>query len=209
MKIGVIAANGKAGSLIVKEAVNRDLDVTAIARRENRTVADKFLEKDIFDLKPTDVSEFDVLIDAFGAKSDDHVDEHETTLKHLADIIANTSTRLFVVGGAGSLYVDEAHQETLSDGTDFPDAFKPTANAMAAALTELRKRDDVNWTYVSPAAEFEADAERTGEYILAGEEFTVNNDGDSMISYADYAIAMIDLVLADNHNQERVSVLGK
>ena len=34
------------------------------------------------------------------------------------------------------------------------------------SLKELRQRSDVKWTYVSPAAEFEADGIRTGEYIL-------------------------------------------
>ena len=39
MKIAVVAANGKAGRLIVQEAVDRGLDVTAIVRGENKTVA--------------------------------------------------------------------------------------------------------------------------------------------------------------------------
>lgn len=68
---------------------------------------------------------------------------------------------------------------------------------------------DVKWTYVSPAAEFEADGIRTGEYILAGEEFTVNSKGESVIRYADYAIAMVDEIEKGNHIRQRISVLGK
>ena len=37
--IAVIAANGKSGQLIVREAVDRGLDVTAVVRGENKTVA--------------------------------------------------------------------------------------------------------------------------------------------------------------------------
>ena len=48
MKIAVLAANGKVGSLIVKEAVDRGNDVTAIARDENKTVAKKFFKERYF-----------------------------------------------------------------------------------------------------------------------------------------------------------------
>ena len=46
---------------------------------------------------------------------------------------------------------------------------------MAEALAELRERKDVRWTYISPACVFQADGERTGEYILGGEELTLNS----------------------------------
>ena len=49
-KIAVVAANGKAGRLIVKEAVERGMDVTAFARSENKTSAEKFVQADIMDL---------------------------------------------------------------------------------------------------------------------------------------------------------------
>ena len=80
---------------------------------------------------------------------------------------------------------------------------------MAKALEELRGRDDVNWTYISPAGDFQADGERTGEYILAGEELTINDKGESIISYADYAIAMVDEIVEGNHIKERISVVRK
>ena len=57
-------------------------------------------------------------------------------------------------------------------------------------LSELRKRNDVKWTYISPAGDFQADGERTGRYILGGEELTLSSRGKSVISYADYAIAL-------------------
>ena len=60
---------------------------------------------------------------------------------------------------------------------------------MGQSLAELRKRNDVKWTYLSPAADFQADGERTGSYEIHGEEFAPNSKGESIISYADYAIA--------------------
>lgn len=127
----------------------------------------------------------------------------------MCDALSGKDTRLLVVGGAGSLYVNPEHTACVADGPDFPDMFKPLANAMAKALSELRKRDDVKWTYISPAGDFQADGERTGKYILGGEELVLNEQGESVISYADYAIAMADEIEKGNHIQQRISVVKK
>ncbi len=209
MKIAVIAANGKAGKWIVKEAVDRGLDVTAVVRGENRTAAQSVLQKDLFDLTAQDLKGFDVAIDAFDAWTEETLPQHSTSLKHLCDALFGTDTRLLVVGGAGSLYVNPEHTACVADGPDFPDAFKPLAAAMAKALKELRQRNDVRWTYISPAGDFQAEGERTGGYILAGEELALNSKGESVISYADYAIAMIDEATKGNHIRERISVVSE
>ena len=73
----------------------------------------------------------------------------------------------------------------------------------------MRKRNDVQWTFISPAGDFQAEGERTGEYILAGEELTLNSRGESIISYADYAIAMVDEITKGNHIRQRISVVRK
>lgn len=209
MKLAVVCANGKAGKRIVKEAVERGLDVTAVVRGDNQSAAEKVLKKDLFDLTAADLNGFDVVIDAFGAWTEDVLPMHSTSLKHLCDILSGTDTRLLVVGGAGSLYVNPEHTACVSDGPDFPDIFKPLAAAMAKALGELRKRSDVKWTYISPAGDFQAEGARTGSYILGGEELTLNSKGESVISYADYAIAMIDEATKGNNIQKRISVVAE
>ncbi len=208
-KIAVVAANGKAGQLIVREAVERGNDVTAFVRSENRTVAENVVVKDIMDLTPKDLVGFDAVVDAFGAWTPETLPRHSTTLAHLCDILSGTDARLLVVGGAGSLYVNPEHTMTVSETPDFPEMFKPLASAMAEALSDLRERDDVRWTYISPAGDFQAKGERTGEYILAGEELTLNDRGESIISYADYAIAMVDEIESGDHIQQRISVVCK
>ena len=209
MKIAVLAANGKVGSLIVKEAVDRGNDVTAIARDENKTVAKKFLKKDILDLTENDLKNFDVVITAFGAWTEDTLPLHKTTLEHLSNILANKNTRLLVVGGAGSLYTDDSLKTQLFETSDFPTDYMSVATNMAKGLEVLRKRNDVKWTYISPAGDFDFEAERKGEYQLAGEVFTVNAKGKSEISYADYTIAMVDEAEKGNHINQRISVLWK
>lgn len=207
MKIAVVCANGKAGRLIVEEAIARGFDVTAVVREENRTAAKQVIQKDLFDLTAADLTAFDVVVDAFGAWMAETLPQHSTSLKHLCDILSHSNTRLLVVGGAGSLYVDKEHQLQVADGPDFPDAFKPLASAMAQALTELRKRQDVKWTYISPAADFQADGARSGQYLLGGEELLLNERGESIISYADYAIALVDEAEKGEHIHQRISVV--
>lgn len=209
MKIAVVCANGNAGKLIVKEALNRGADVTAVVRSDNQTEAKNVIKKDLFDLTTDDLKGFDVVIDAFGAWTEDTLPQHSTSLKHLCDILSNTGIRLIVVGGAGSLYVNKEHTVCVADGPDFPDIFKPLAAAMAKALSELRSRNDVKWTYISPAGDFRADGERTGKYILGGEELTLNSKGESVISYADYAIALVDEAINGNNIQKRISVVSE
>lgn len=207
-KIAVVAADGRAARKVITEAVNRGMDVTAFGRKdENITDAQHYVKKDIFDLAREDLEGFDAVVDAFGAWTEETLPQHSTTLAHLCDILSGSSTRLLVVGGAGSLFVNPEHTVTLSETPDFPDAFKPLAAAMASALKDLRTRSDVKWTYISPAGDFQADGERSGKYLLGGEELKLNDKDESIISYADYAIAMVDEIEQGNHIQERISVV--
>jgi hypothetical protein len=208
MKIAVVAANGRVSQKVVKEAQDRGFDVTAFGRGdENKSGASKYIKKDIMDLTKEDLAGFDVVVDGFGTWKDEEQPMHITTSQHLADVLSGTDTRLLIVGGAGSLYVNAEHTAQVMDGADFPLMFLPLASAQGKALDEIRKRNDVKWTFVSPAGDFQADGERSGKYILAGEELTLNSKGESIISYADYAIAMVDEIEKGNHIQQRISVV--
>ena len=209
MKIAVICANGKEGKLIVKEALERGLDVTAVVRGENQSAASKVIQKDLFALTAADLEGFDAVIDAFGAWTPETLPQHSTSLKHLCDLVSGSEIRLLVVGGAGSLYVNPEHTAQVMDGADFPEIFKPLAAHMGKALEELRARTDVKWTYISPAGDFQADGPRTGKYLLGGEELLLNAKGESVISYADYAIAMVDEAVNGNHIRQRIYVVAE
>lgn len=210
-KVAIVCAAGKQGTCLVNEAVSRGYDVTGFVRGEDKVANPKAktIVKDLFDLTREDLAGFDVVIDAFGAWTSETLPLHRTSLKHLCDILSGTDVRLLVVGGAGSLYVNPEHTMQVKDLESFPDMFKPLANMQGAALDDLRKRNDVKWTFLSPAGDFVADGERTGEYLLGGEEYFVNDKGESRISYADYAIAMIDEIENANNVQKRFSVIGE
>ena len=209
MKIAVVCANGRVGRLVVKEAVERGLCVTAISRGENQSVAEESIKKDLFGLAADDLKGFDAVVDACGGWTEETIPSIPKAGVHLCDLLSGTDTRLLIVGGAGSLFINKEHTLTVADGENFPDAFKPLAAAHQTLLDELRKRNDVKWTYISPAADFQADGARTGKYISGGEEMTLNAKGESVISYADYAIAMVDEIVNGNHIKQRISVVGE
>ena len=128
MKIAVVAANGRVARKVITEALGRGMDVTAFVRGENKTDAKKFVVKDIFDLTADDLKGFDVVVDAFGAWKPELLPQHSTTLAHLCDILVGTQTRLVIVGGAGSLYVNPEHTVQVIDTPDFPEAFLQIGN---------------------------------------------------------------------------------
>lgn len=206
MKIAVVAANGRAGRAIVIEAYQRRHDVTAFGRGENKTITHKFFDKDIFDLTRDDLAEYDAVVDAFGVWIPSLFANYAASANHLCKLLRKTETQLVVVGNAGVLYTDESHTEQLKDTFNFPQAFRGVASAAAGALEALRKHGDVNWTYFVPASNFQPDGLRTRKYLFAGEELTKNEFNLSVISYGDYASALIDVVESRECIHEVVSV---
>ncbi len=211
MKIAVIGATGKQGSLLLEESIKRGHDTSAIVRKDNGNINNKagLIVKDILDINYSDLKEFDVIVDALGFWTEETLPLHYTSLKHFADVLSGKENRLLVVGGAGSLYVDKELKTRLMDTPDFPDDYMPIAVNMGKAFDEIKTRNDVKWTYLSPAANFVADGVRTGSYKVGGDILTLNSNGESEISYADFAIAMIDEVENAKHIQERFSVVSK
>jgi len=210
MKIAIIGASGKAGSLILNEAVSRGHEVTAIVRDaskiNNRNVA--VIEKTIFDLTSDDVNKFEVVVNAFGAplgEEQAHVDAGHA----LIEVLKGTSTRAIIVGGAGSLYVDENKTVKVMDTPDFPDIFIPTAKGQGRNLQELQKTSTITWTFISPSALFDVEGKRTGSYQAGKDNLLVNSKGESYISYADYAIAVLDEIENPKHINGRFTVVGE
>lgn len=211
MKIAIIGASGKAGSFILEEALERDHKVTAIVRNaaklQNQQAA--ILEKDVFDLKADDVKEFDVVVNAFGAApGQEHL--HVEAGRVLIEAMKGApQTRLIVVGGAGSLFADEAKTIRVMDTPDFPKEFYPTASNQGKNLEDLQKATDIKWTFISPAAFFNPEGKRTGAYQQGKDHIMVNTQGQSYVSYPDFAIAVIDEIENPQHINERFTLVSE
>ena len=209
MKIAIIGANGKSGSNLVQEALKQGYDVTAIVRNKEYKNGDiKVVYKDIFELTKAYLGGFDAVISTFAAWTPETFGLHKKVAKHLADALSGTKTRLLVVGGAGTLYVDDKGTMAM-DTRDFSPEYMGVAKATAESFFELKGRTDVLWTYVSPAGEYDDQGARTGKFVLGNDHVILNSKNESYISYADLAIAIIDELKNRNFVQKRFTAVGE
>ncbi|MFC2747080.1 SDR family oxidoreductase [Campylobacter concisus] len=209
MKIAIIGANGKSGANLVNEALKQGYDVTAIVRnKEYKNESVKVVYKDIFELTKADLAGFDAVISAFAAWSEETFPLHKKVATHLVNLLEGTNTRLIVVGGAGTLFVDSKGTMVM-DTPDFPTAYMGVAKATAESYFELKGSTNVLWTYVSPAGDYDANGARTGKYVLGGDNLILNSKNESYISYADLALAIIDELKNKNFIQKRFTAVGE
>ncbi|WP_149716091.1 NAD(P)-dependent oxidoreductase [Campylobacter concisus] len=209
MKIAIIGANGKSGTNLVNEALKQGYDVTAIVRnKEYKNESVKVIYKDIFELTKANLAGFDAVISAFAAWSEETFALHKKVATHLVNLLEGTSTRLIVVGGAGTLFVDSKGTMVM-DTPDFPAAYMGVAKATAESYFELKDRSDLLWTYVSPAGDYDANGARTGKYVLGGDNLILNSKNESYISYADLALAITDELKNKKFIQKRFTAVGE
>ncbi|GEB33978.1 MULTISPECIES: NAD(P)-dependent oxidoreductase [Brevibacillus] len=208
MKIAIVGASGKAGKWIMKEALDRGHQVTAVVRDASKIDEPKaaVLEKDVFALTAADLKDFDAVVNAFGApagKEHLHVEAGNVLIEAMKGA---PSTRLLVVGGAGSLFVDEAKTTRVMETPDFPGIYLATAQNQGENLRILQETTGIQWTFISPSAFFDPEGARTGTYQLGKDHLLVNASGQSYVSYADYAIAVLDEIENPQHLNQRFTV---
>ena len=210
MKIGIIGATGKVGNLVLEEAIERGHDVTAIVRNASKLSNSNInvLEKEIYDITAEDLKDLDVVVNAFGAPLGEE-EAHVTAGRALIEALKGTDTRAIIVGGAGSLYVDKAQTTKLIDTPEFPEIFVPTAKGQGRNLQDLEATQGITWTFLSPSADFNAEGVRTGSYQSGKDNLLVNSNGNSYISYADFAIAILDEIENPQHKNDRFTVVGE
>ncbi|RON49065.1 NAD(P)-dependent oxidoreductase [Pseudomonas frederiksbergensis] len=200
-KIAIIGATGRAGSQLLEEALRRGHSVTAIARDTSKIgqragVVSKNVDALDADALQAAVAGHDVVISA----------AHFSTLPASAVIgpVKKAGVkRLLVVGGAGSLLLPNGGRVIDSEG--FPEEYKAEASAGALFLENLRKEQELDWTFVSPSAEF-VEGERTGKFRIGKDDLLVSAEGRSWITFADYAIALLDEVETPKHSRQRFAV---
>ncbi len=195
MKIVLFGSGGMIGSRIAAELGQRGHDLTGASRSTGADITD-----------PASVARIatgaDAIVSAISARGVDY------TLADVARSLTDGARqagvrRIVIVGGAGSLAV--APGIRLVDTPDFPAEWKLEALQHADALDVYRDIDELDWTFVSPAA-FIHPGERTGRYRLGGDQLLVDDHGNSEVSAEDYAIAIADLLEQGGHERERITV---
>ncbi|WP_349421002.1 NAD(P)H-binding protein [Staphylococcus felis] len=209
MKVGIIGATGQIGNLILKEALNDGLEVTAIVRDASKLVQKdvSVIEKDTFDLTKEDLQPFDVVVSAFGAPLGE-TEPHVKAGRVLINALDGTDTRLVIVGGAGSLYTDDSKTQTSLEAGQVPDFVVPTATGHDQNLQQIKKTESLNWTFVSPSSFFDFEGPRTTHYRIGGNVLLTNADGESYVSYADYALAMIEIIKNNDFIKQHITVVS-
>ena len=194
MKITLLGATGNIGSRILREALDRGHEVTAIVRNPDKlTVKHENLHVLKGDaLEPetlrNPLKSAEAVISALSPAFTDQEPFLAANRNLMALVREEKTPRLVVVGGASSLYVEPGVR--LFDTGVMPKEWTPYLNAHFDLLATL-KESGLPWTYFSPAATIEA-GERTGKYRKGGTDLIKDAEGNSRITYEDYAVALLD-----------------
>lgn len=200
MNVAVIGATGRAGREITAELVRRGHNVTAIARHPDAALSAPLVKRVAGDVAdPDGLAKFltghDAVVSAVHFLDCDPA-------KLVRAVRAAGVSRYLVVGGAASLEV--APGKKLIDQPNFPKEYDAEARAGIAFLDYLRGVDDLDWTFLSPAALL-FEGPRLGTFRLGKDMLVANAEGSS-ISFADYAIAFVDEVENPQHVRQRFAV---
>ncbi|TFY91062.1 NAD(P)-dependent oxidoreductase [Pseudomonas kairouanensis] len=200
-KIAIIGATGRAGSQLLEEALRRGHSVVAIARN-----TESINTKPGVTVKQADALNADELQQAVSGSDVVISAAHFATVPAEAVIgpVKKAGVkRLLVVGGAGSLLLPTG--ERVIDSAGFPEQYRAEASAGSAFLDKLRQEKELDWSFLSPSAEFVEDV-RTEDFRLGQDHLLISSEGRSWISFADYAIALIDEVESPKHSRQRFTV---
>ncbi len=211
MKITVFGAAGNAGSRIVQEAATRGHQVTAVVRSHQPNhdfpanvkvaIGDASQAESIRAL----AAQQDLLITATRPQPGQEHELLEITHTFM-DTLKDTGVRLLLVGGAGGLEVPNTQGRLVVDDRQYvPLAWRDIAVACTEQLNICRNSQGVNWTYLSPPANF-APGKRTGQFRLGLDELMLDEQGQSSVSMEDFAIALMDEAEQPKHQQMRFTL---
>lgn len=214
MKIALIGATGFVGGVVLKEALDRGHQVTAVVRHPEKLKSQKDLTIVQGDVTDSDeLAEIlkgnDMVVSAYnsGWTNPNLYEDYLKGAQSIQEAVRKSGVkRLLVNGGAGSLYVSPGMQ--LVDTPDFPEQWKPGATAARNYLTILEKEDKLDWTYLSPAIEMSQTTrrERRGVYRTGLDAPVFDDHKRSKISVDDLAVAILDEVEHPKHIRKRFTV---
>lgn len=211
MKIIIFGARGDVGRRLVKEAVMRGHQVTAVVRNESQindipsgvinVIGNVLTEEGMASL----MQGHDLAISAL-RPSDGQEELLVPLTRSILTGAEEASTRAIIVGGAASLKVPNANGHTVLTAPNFlPEAVVPIATACQAQFELLQAQDDADWTYLCPPAML-TPGERKGHYRIGSDTLVVDEDGNSAISMEDFAVAMLDEAENPKHQKQRFTV---
>ena len=211
MKVSLIGASGFVGSNILEELLNRGHEVTAIVRDAAKVKQSNTLltvkEADVLNNEALTaaIEGTDAVISAYNAGWTNPNLYHDFLAGSEAiqnAVKTSDVNRLIVIGGAGSLEIDG---NQLVDGPDFPAEYKAGATAARDYLNLIKKEEELEWTFFSPAIEMHPGiiTGRTGQYRLGTNSPVFNEEGRSILSVEDLAVVIADELESNQHPKQR------
>lgn len=218
MNVILYCATGRAGSCILNELISRGHQVTAVVRNLDKLPAQlpDTVKRVRDDLSNVDriaeiISGADAVVSAYGPPSSDprytsdvtYTDQLVSVTERLIAAVRKAGApRLIVVGGCGSLQFSPG--VTVLDSGYWPEQYVPIATSHMKAFAALRE-SDINWTYFSSPMMIEP-GERTGKFRLGGDDLIVDEQGNSRVSFEDYAVALVDELEKPAHERSRFTI---
>ena len=214
MRIVLFGATGNVGRRIIAEALRRGHEVVGVVRDAN-AVGSPDPRVPLVQGDATDAASVaraargaDAVVSAISPRPNPRGLPAPSLSDAARALIAGVKQagvkRLVAVGGAGSLEIAPGQQ--LVDAQGFPDLWKPEALAHRDALDVYRaEASDLDWTFLSPAAETQA-GERTGTYRTTDDRLLTDSAGKSTISFEDLAVALVDELEQPRHVGRRFGV---
>jgi len=201
MNVVLLGVSGRVGSRVLSELLQRGHKVTGIARDTGKVAARPGLALKNGDAN--DPSQLTRLLEGHDAVLSALKFATTDAAALIGAVKASGVPRLLVVGGAGSLEV--APGKLLLNTPDFPAAWMPEAAGGLRFLDLLRAEPVLDWTFLSPSAEFDPGA-RTGQFRVGSDTLLADANGRSWISMEDYAIAFVDELEHPRHSRARFTV---
>lgn len=209
-KVAVIGATGFVGTQVIKELSDRGYEVEAIVRdaskvQQNEKVTAKSVDVNHVEQLAEALKGNDAVISTFNAgwTNPNLYDDFLNGSVNIEKAVEQSGVKRFItVGGAGSLFIDG---KQLVDGPDFPADIKPGATAARDYLNRIKENNTLDWTFFSPAIEMHPGTAgvRTGSYRTALENPVFDENGRSVLSVEDVAVALVDELEQNNHIRER------
>lgn len=199
MRIAVVGATGKAGTQITRELTARGHHVTGIVRHPERMPVGPL----------TSAIGTDSTRDSLAAAIRGH--DAVVTSVRFADldpdvvvpaVVDSGVKRYVIVGGAGSLIGPDGIMEY--DNPAFPPSFRPNS-VRGGYMLDLVRTTALDWTYISPSRMF-VSGQRTGIFRYGRDHLLMNADGDSRISFEDFAIAVADELERPQNIGRRITI---
>lgn len=209
MKIAIIGANGNLGSRVTRQALERGHSVRGyIYAGDSPDERAEIVCKSVFDITREELEGFDAMISAYGSGFQADPALNRMAFIKYIELNENSPRHMISIGGAGSLFKDHTHTTYCYEAPEHPEFLREISRNIKLGIDELMKTDTLNWTVVCPSSFFDLEGGLTGRYRIGTEEHLIfNNEGKSIVTYDDLAMAMVDIAEQNSYQRQKLVVL--